>query len=520
MSDPAPPAPEDWYRPVDHCWCGGRPHADSPNSTDYFVCERCGTHVARRRILPDFIPAFYSHDGYWHRRQAAKDHPTLLQRRSVLEADGRVDAWVATITTHHAGAPGIAVEVGCAEGTLLARLHREGWTVHGLEPDAATAEAASAATGLPIARGTFPSDPVPACDLFIACDVLEHAVDPRAFLAGARDALHPGGLLFLQLPLFDDAAPDFGPITPKVYDPWEHAFIFSRESIATALAATGFEVLANDGSWRRAHEFVVARKRSHPVRQHRYLANLPEMLSPPWQELMDELNHFARPLGLREFTTWSKIWEYPALWFGGLNLIDWRGRLVVDLGSELSPFPWWLALRGARVVLVETSASFVRHWEHVSEQLGHPPVTWQLVQGDSLPFPNHSVDVVTSLSVIEHQDNKARAIDEVARILRDGGTFALSFDIAEPDLGMTYPAWGGRALTRREFTALLGHHPHLQLNAPLVWNDEDLAPFLAWHRTTAPHHNYVTGAALLRRLPRGWRSLQRSLRHAVDRLKA
>jgi hypothetical protein len=49
-------------------------------------------------------------------------------------------------------------------------------------------------------------------------------------------------------------------------------------------------------------------------RVRRYIANLPEMFSAPWRDFMDELNQFAAPLGLREFRTWSKIWEYPALW--------------------------------------------------------------------------------------------------------------------------------------------------------------------------------------------------------------
>jgi hypothetical protein len=123
-------------------------------------------------------------------------------------------------------------------------------------------------------------------------------------------------------------------LRPRFFDPWEHAFIFSRDSVATLLAATGFTVLSNDRSWIRAHEFVVARRNLVTPRVRRYIANLPEMFSAPWRNFMDELNQFAAPLGLREFRTWSKIWEYPALWNAGLQSIDWNRSRLLDIGQR------------------------------------------------------------------------------------------------------------------------------------------------------------------------------------------
>lgn len=517
----APPAPVEWFTSTTRCWCGGRPAGPSPCSDHYFVCERCGTHVARQRLRPERVADFYSMDGYWHARQREKAHPTLHERRAILERDGRVDRWLAVIDAQRMGQPvGTAVEIGCAEGTLLARLQARGWQVCGVEPDPATATAVQATTGLEMRAGVFPGIAVPPCDLFIACDVLEHALDPRAFVAAAWQSLRPGGLLFLQLPLMIPEAPDFGGITDKVFDPWEHSFIFTRSSIATLLATEGFTVCANDESWIRAHEFVAARRAEPIPRSHRPLANLPQMLSPAWQSFMEELNAFARPLGLREFHTWSKIWEYPALWYGGLDRIDWARTHLLDIGSELSALPWWLATKGAEVTLVEATADFVPHWEFVHAKLGRPKVRWTVVNSCRLPADDRSVDVVTSLSVIEHQPDKRQAIDEVARVLRPGGAFALSFDLCESDLGMSFPEWNGRALTRAECATLLGNHPQLELDRPLDWNEEDLAPFLAWHRQTAPHHNYVTGAVLLHKVPSGWPALRRRLRHAYSRFQA
>lgn len=564
-----------WFEPTDRCWCGGRSSTPSPHSADYRVCPRCGAHFAARRLKPGCIGKFYSYEGYWQHRQQGKQHPTLWQRRQLLEADGRVQCWIDRIERHTNGRRGTAVEAGCAEGTLLIALKALGWQTVGIEPDPQTAAAVREHTGLDVRSGVFPDVPAPPCDLFVACDVLEHVPDPLRFLQAAREALRPGGVLFLQLPLIEPHQPDFGDMTGKVFDPEEHVFIHSRASLAALLEAAEFEVLENDAAWRRAHEIAVARRIERPVRKVRHLANLPQMFSPEWTGFIDELNDFAAPLGLRQFENWSKLWEYPWLWHHGLSAIDWRGKRLLDLGSEQSPLPWWLATKGAQVTLVETRDNWIGQWEAVraalpprsaqtswgaglrpgrkpdntepvrqahgpepaegvvppnlaesgraNEILSHdgkpvgdaapPPrplpavkVDWRIVDSCKLPFPNDSFDVVTSLSVIEHQDNKPLAAAEVARVLKPGGLFALSFDICEPSLGMTFPDWNGRALTMREFETIFWKHPAFGNRAPPKWNIEDIPPFLRWHRQTAPHHNYVTGAAVLRKQRNpGWR---------------
>lgn len=492
-----------WFETTERCWCGGRSDTPSPHSPHYRVCARCGAHFASRRLKPDCIEKFYSYEGYWQQRQQSKQHPTLWERQQLLEADGRVEHWIAAIERHTGSTRGTVVEVGCAEGTLLLRLRKLGWQTVGIEPDAATASGVRERTGLDVRAGVFPDVAAPACDLFVACDVLEHVPDPLSFLRAARAALRPGGILFLQLPLIEKAQPDFGHMTEKVFDPQEHVFIYSRDALATLLETAEFEVLENHDAWRRAHEIVIARRIDRPAREVRHLANLPEMFSPEWINFIDELNAFAAPLGLRQFTNWSKLWEYPWLWHHGLRSLDWRGLRVVDLGSEQSPLPWWLATKGAHVTLIETSRNWIEQWESVRVALGGVKVDWQIVDSCRLPIAENSVDVVTSLSVIEHQDDKALAIGEVARVLKSGGLFAVSFDICEPSLGMTFPEWNGRALTMDEFEQTIWKHPAFGHHISPDWNREDIPPFLRWHRQTAPHHNYVTGAAVLRKKPAG-----------------
>jgi SAM-dependent methyltransferase len=228
------------------------------------------------------------------------------------------------------------------------------------------------------------------------------------------------------------------------------------------------------------------------------LAVLDELTSPRFALLMSAVNLFAAEHGLRVFTNWSKIWEYPWLWFNGLSSRLTPGARLIDIGSEISPLPWLFALVGVRVTLIERDAQWVPTWERLNRQLG-VDVDWCVVSDERLPILDATADIVTSFSVIEHQPDKRLALDEIARILRPGGLLALSFDVCEPSMGMTFPEWNGRALTLREFEAVVWSHPAFATSPPPSWNLEACERFLAWHRLSAAHHNYVVGAATLTR---------------------
>lgn len=226
------------------------------------------------------------------------------------------------------------------------------------------------------------------------------------------------------------------------------------------------------------------------------LASEAELELPMFREFMAHLNDFAGPRGLRTFTNWSKVWEYPWLWFAALGKMDWRGRRLVDLGTELSPLPWMIGRYGVHVTLVETHGNLIPTWDKLRAELG-VEADYRVVASEALPLPDSSVDVVTSFSVIEHQPDKKRAVDEVVRVLKPGGIFAVSFDVCEPSMGMTFPEWNGRALTMKEFEEIAWFHPAFGNDARPNWNTADLPAYVRWHRQSAPHHNYATGAAVL-----------------------
>jgi polysaccharide pyruvyl transferase WcaK-like protein/SAM-dependent methyltransferase len=228
------------------------------------------------------------------------------------------------------------------------------------------------------------------------------------------------------------------------------------------------------------------------------LACVNELNSSGFRAFMAWINGFARIHGLRIHTQWSKVWEYPWTWTHLANL-NFRKIRILDIGSEISPMPWFFASLGAQVTMVETEAAYISKWRDLKEKQGFD-VRWDIVSGSQLPFPVDTFDLVTSYSVLEHIPDKDTAIEETLRVLKPGGVFCLTFDICEHSQGMTFPEWNGAALDMKSFDQLIWQSHKLQpLDPEAQWNIEDIDPFLQWHKQSAPHHNYIVGGAILRK---------------------
>lgn len=238
------------------------------------------------------------------------------------------------------------------------------------------------------------------------------------------------------------------------------------------------------------------------------LAALLEQRCHHYVQIMQQINEIAVVGGLQKFDTYCRIWEYPWVWFQ-LGPLKGRGLTVLDVGSERSPFPWFLATQGFNLIVSDVTADYWRVWQ---EACRHLEVTARkrILDVQEIDLPTAGVDIYLSASVIEHVQNKGRVIAEAARVLKPGGLLIMTFDICEPDMEMTFPEWNGRALTMTEFDDLFANSNWFEPGLPeLLWNTNDIPDYLAWNRTTAPHHNYVTAAAAVRRNALIWRESRR-----------
>jgi SAM-dependent methyltransferase len=89
-------------------------------------------------------------------------------------------------------------------------------------------------------------------------------------------------------------------------------------------------------------------------------------------------------------------------------------------------------------------------------------VHWLKGHIEAIPLPDDSVDVVLSNCVINLSTDKPRVLREAARVLKPGGTFAVSDVIADPDMDAAtradmqqYTGCIAGALTRDEYAAHL-----------------------------------------------------------------
>jgi demethylmenaquinone methyltransferase/2-methoxy-6-polyprenyl-1,4-benzoquinol methylase len=123
-----------------------------------------------------------------------------------------------------------------------------------------------------------------------------------------------------------------------------------------------------------------------------------------------------------------------------------RGRSALDLASGTGDIALLLAGAGARVTALDITPRMVQLAREKAERTAaRPPSPWFVVgdMGD-LPFADASFDLVTTGYGLRNVPDLARAIHEIARVLRPGGVL-LSLDFNRP----------GRPLVRAAYLAYL-----------------------------------------------------------------
>ena len=102
---------------------------------------------------------------------------------------------------------------------------------------------------------------------------------------------------------------------------------------------------------------------------------------------------------------------------------DLRGLRVLDVAGGDGYWAAQARRRGARAVALDLAGAKLQR----GRQLSAPPA---LIRGNALelPFADASFDRVMSICAIEHFDDGARALDEMARVLAPGGELVMSAD--------------------------------------------------------------------------------------------
>jgi len=135
---------------------------------------------------------------------------------------------------------GRLLDVGCSAGLFAELARASGWDVLGIEPSQWLAARARERLGGNVLCARFEEAALDPGSFDVVClwDVLEHVLDPQAFLAKAAAVLRPGGLLALNVPNIQSwIARALGRRWPLLLP--EHLFFFSPASLRLLLARHG-----------------------------------------------------------------------------------------------------------------------------------------------------------------------------------------------------------------------------------------------------------------------------------------
>ena len=202
-------------------------------------CAGCGLRFLHPQPGDDVLAAIYT-SGYFLGGGDAEGRA----RTAALKA-ATAGVYLDRLRDFRGREGGRLLEVGCGDGWLLAVAQARGYEVLGAEISAHAAAEANRRLGGPrvavgpLERMALPGDQ----DVVVCADVVEHVRDPAPFLRRLKDALRPGGVLFLVTPSLDSLSARLLRRHWMEYKV-EHLFYFSERALVRALSAAGFDAPA------------------------------------------------------------------------------------------------------------------------------------------------------------------------------------------------------------------------------------------------------------------------------------
>jgi len=134
---------------------------------------------------------------------------------------------------------GRILEVGFGAGYTLKEAQRRGWETYGIETDERCIQELHHSGINSIKGSLLDHSPVDKYDVIAMYSVIEHAINPEAFLRKVFSLLNNNGLLVLRLPDTEARGPTASLIA--------HVYHFNAHTILVFLRQCGFEPVCIDG---------------------------------------------------------------------------------------------------------------------------------------------------------------------------------------------------------------------------------------------------------------------------------
>ena len=123
---------------------------------------------------------------------------------------------------------------------------------------------------------------------------------------------------------------------------------------------------------------------------------------------------------------------------------------AMDLGSGAGFTAFVMAAGFERVVASDITGPMLVETRRISRERGLTNLALVRNAAEYLPFSSGSLDLVTSRAAIHHFEDLDRALDELHRVLRPGGSLVVADSISPEEEGLS--AWMNDIELRRDFS--------------------------------------------------------------------
>jgi 2-polyprenyl-3-methyl-5-hydroxy-6-metoxy-1,4-benzoquinol methylase len=215
-------------------------------------CTGCGLLVAQPQATEEELTAYYSSHYYEGHSLDSETHWRLNCRDYVrYELPLMERLWARSPPP-----PGARVgEIGCGRGSLLTVLGERGYRVRGAELST-SAVAFCRSKGLDVIEGVD-LGPDSSLDVVASFQVIEHVIDPRAFVRRLVSQVRPGGLVVISTENAWTSQATFGRALslltgriPTFRTSSEHTFVFQGKHLVRLLQEEGCDT-AEASAYRR-----------------------------------------------------------------------------------------------------------------------------------------------------------------------------------------------------------------------------------------------------------------------------
>ena len=205
------------------------------------TCSECETLYVSPRLTDACIEALYS-DDYYNEMYTRSMLPVFEKRKKLIgrrKFSQAVSYWGRRVQ-------GRILDIGAGVGEVADVFREEGWITHAIEMNRVAVEWLRGRGHEEVFHGRLDDyATVRKFDIIMAWGVIEHVIDPRAFLQRVHELLAPGGLFVSEVPhgqcLLVDMSRKTGMDPKRILMGEQHIVLYSTQAYIALHERNGFK---------------------------------------------------------------------------------------------------------------------------------------------------------------------------------------------------------------------------------------------------------------------------------------